>query len=407
MVKKELKHRPHILCTRCVVSTFCSMVQPIVDKLDEKCTSILQHTGILHLFNIPRLPQNIPLLYTLMLLYNGDRNSFKVGSREIKFTVNHVAMILGLPNRGEEVKYSSKPYSDLTKIVLKDKLTEMSKEDYKVEPSNLKNLVLHLLCNFFFPYSGNKISEELLNFADPAEFPKYNWPKAIHGFLKKEFRILSEKANKRPKEELGIRPTETIGYIDGCSHVVLIWILEHTCLTTPMHPNRRPRVHRWSDKISFTLNFCSSLRSEVKFKVLEQFEDITEEEQLLCGIEEEIATISAPLDEETPKEQPSPRQLAPLKKKRSSKDEETSIKKLKYTSPTHPQSFDYSFFLELASNIENKIMSLERTVNDLSLRIVDISNFLRMPSQATVIAPTPLQQCSPPLQIPEPSPTPQ
>ncbi|KAK8938208.1 hypothetical protein KSP40_PGU007876 [Platanthera guangdongensis] len=55
---------------------------------------------------MPDLPQNIPLLHLLIRCYDRDKQAFLLDNFYLRLTVNEVAMILGLPNRGRVLKFA-------------------------------------------------------------------------------------------------------------------------------------------------------------------------------------------------------------------------------------------------------------------------------------------------------------
>ncbi|KAK8951036.1 hypothetical protein KSP39_PZI004626 [Platanthera zijinensis] len=211
--------------------------------------------GIIHLFNISSAPQNTPILYAMVQHYNSSTKTFSVCSSKLKFTRNEVAMIIGLPNQGHNVEYQYKSFSVMTKMDLKSRILQLAKEDHVVEEGDLKTILLHVLCTLFFPCSCNRIPEEFIRLADPEVFKNYNWPRAIHGYLLDSLDTLAKKQKS---------PPEAMGYLNGCTHVLLIWIFEHLQLQIPTFPERRPRINRWTSIKTFALTRAMSLLQNIE-----------------------------------------------------------------------------------------------------------------------------------------------
>ncbi|KAK8965990.1 Ubiquitin-like-specific protease 1A [Platanthera guangdongensis] len=151
---------------------------------------------IFPLLMMPGIPQNIPLLYVLLRLYNRDKQAFLIGNYYMKLTVNEVALILGLPNSGVSFKFTRSPLLDLTHKCLNEKLSEVTEEEWSptLEERRISLVVKYLLCMFFFPLKNLK---------------------AIHGFLHSQFDGLSKICEVRGAGE-------NIGYLEGCSTVLLV-----------------------------------------------------------------------------------------------------------------------------------------------------------------------------------------
>lgn len=217
MEKKKYASKPHVLSSRCYFSNVHSLAHNVVSILDEEQKKVLEDVRVLQIFEAPPVTQNIPLLYMLMSCYDVNRNIFSLGCKDISFSINDVAMILGLPNHGDEVMYAVKPYSKITKNELKQQLINMSR---KVDDVQVKDLILHLLCNFFFPSSAERIPEILLRLCEPKEFLKHNWPKAVHMYLLNNMKIIAEKIS--PLDPAQVRTQDSIGYMHGCTHLLVV-----------------------------------------------------------------------------------------------------------------------------------------------------------------------------------------
>ncbi|KAK8933916.1 hypothetical protein KSP39_PZI015727 [Platanthera zijinensis] len=206
------------LSCRCAVSTFVANARPLLEVISEESKVVLRETNVLPLFFIPALPQNIPLLFVLVKLYRRDKGCFLLGNHYLKLTVNEVAMILGLPNRGRDFPFSRLPCSELSHKDLINEMRHLVNEEWSIEleQRRVNTLIRYLLIVFFFPMKTLKIPTCLGLLEDGiVALREYNWPKAIHAFLHSQLDCLS-RAN-------AVRDADTcLGYFEGCSIVALV-----------------------------------------------------------------------------------------------------------------------------------------------------------------------------------------
>ncbi|KAK8915904.1 hypothetical protein KSP39_PZI015593 [Platanthera zijinensis] len=205
------------LNSRCAISTFKKIVEPLLGALSEVSENRLLDAGLMQFFLIPDLPQNIPLLYRLIRLYRPDKQAFLLGNYYVKLTVNEIAVILGLPNRGDEFVFKRKPYSAENHKHLLAEMDHLALEETTpaVETRRLKVLVKYILCKFLFPLKGLRIPQCFFDFGGVEEFTRYNWPLAIHKFLHSQFVSLQKLSCTR-------EDPSSLGYLEGCSIVLVV-----------------------------------------------------------------------------------------------------------------------------------------------------------------------------------------
>ncbi|KAK8967697.1 hypothetical protein KSP40_PGU012097 [Platanthera guangdongensis] len=107
----------------------------------------------MHFFNLSDLPQNILLLYRLIMLYMPDKSVFLLGYYYIKLTVKEVTVILGLPNRGHDFDFRRLPLSNVTQSELVNHINELDNiedDSDEVEKQRVEALVKYVLCRFLF-----------------------------------------------------------------------------------------------------------------------------------------------------------------------------------------------------------------------------------------------------------------
>lgn len=178
---------------------------------------MLNEARVLPLFSIPKIPQNIPLLYILVRLYNREKQAFHLGKYSVNLTINEIALIMGLPNRGLDFSFVRKPFAKVTQKKLIEEMKGLATEEWSptLDKRRVDILVRYLVVVFMFPQMGLKIPASLLTIKGVKEFMMYNWPKAIHKFLHGQLIELSSRSALRD-------PGDNLGYFEGCSVVLLV-----------------------------------------------------------------------------------------------------------------------------------------------------------------------------------------
>ncbi|KAK8963013.1 hypothetical protein KSP40_PGU012907 [Platanthera guangdongensis] len=212
----------HFLSSRCYFSNFVCQVEKIIDRLLAEEKEKLRECKVLSIFTAPRVPQNIPLLCYLVSVYDARKDTFSIGSRELTFTPNDVALIIGLPNNGDNLVMVQKPYVIRTKTTLRKEITEMDSGSCVV---SLNSLLLHVLCNLFFPSSLDYIPHLFENLLDLEAFKKINWAQAIHSYLMISVRSVRGKLTPTPASNIYVQPQGSLGYLYGCTHALIVSIL--------------------------------------------------------------------------------------------------------------------------------------------------------------------------------------
>ncbi|KAK8958696.1 hypothetical protein KSP40_PGU015237 [Platanthera guangdongensis] len=205
------------LSCRCTPNTFTTNVTPLLNRLSEESIEALRDAHLLPLFRMPTIPQNIPMLYVLLRLYNREKEAFQLGNYLLKMTVNEVTLILGLPNAGLRFTFSRSPVVDKTHKSLTEEIHRAADEEGSpmVEGRRLCMLVKYLLVMFFFPLKSLKVPSCINKITCLPEFVKYNWPLAIHEFLHLQFDHLSRVSVIR-------NAGSNIGFFEGCTTVLLV-----------------------------------------------------------------------------------------------------------------------------------------------------------------------------------------
>ncbi|XP_028551679.1 uncharacterized protein LOC114579895 [Dendrobium catenatum] len=226
---------------------------------------------------MPRLVQNVPLVYKLLSCWDSKKQCFLIKDQILQFTADEVAMILGLPNRGNNFEIGSaritgKSANDIRKEVISlDESTKM--------PDVLKKFIIFLLSNLFFPLHNYRTPASVISVARNVEkFLSYNWPDSIREFLVADFNAIAKKMKKG----------QPLGYLNGFVHIIIvlvqIWFLEHYTLHEPLNSKARPRFLRWGSDVVYNDADASSLLDGLEVgHLLTSFDAITTEERALLA----------------------------------------------------------------------------------------------------------------------------
>ncbi|KAI0514168.1 hypothetical protein KFK09_010203 [Dendrobium nobile] len=222
---------------------------------------------------MPRLVQNVPLVYKLLSCWDSKKQCFLIKDQNLQFTADEVAMILGLPNRGNNfeiggARITGKSANDIRKEVI-------SLDESTAMPDVLKKFIIFLLSNLFFPLHNYRTPASVISVARNVEkFLSYNWPDSIREFLVADFNAVAKKMKKG----------QPLGYLNGFVHIIVIWFLEHYALHEPLNSKARPRFLRWGSDVVYNDADASSLFDGLEVShLLTSFDAITTEERDLLA----------------------------------------------------------------------------------------------------------------------------
>uniref|UniRef100_A0A2N9HV88 Aminotransferase-like plant mobile domain-containing protein n=1 Tax=Fagus sylvatica TaxID=28930 RepID=A0A2N9HV88_FAGSY len=150
------------------------------------------------------------MLEVMLASWNADERAFQVGDRLIPFILYDVALILGLPVRGELIDCNqSHPGGSLVETLLNTHLKTVSSEWTKLVtlltkssikvPDRVRLYMALILSYFLFPTTSQKVTTNLLPLLDDrANLGRYAWGKAVYEFLVSDLNCTaaSKKAQK-------------------------------------------------------------------------------------------------------------------------------------------------------------------------------------------------------------------
>uniref|UniRef100_A0A2N9ID89 Aminotransferase-like plant mobile domain-containing protein n=1 Tax=Fagus sylvatica TaxID=28930 RepID=A0A2N9ID89_FAGSY len=212
----------------------CSVTKlmEVNNSLAEECKSQLQTTPFGWLLNLHcNIEASGRILEVMATRWNADARAFQVGDRLIPFTLYDIALILGLPVRGEPIDWNQSHSGgsvveklldrhlkttspDRTKLV-----TLLTKTSIQV-PNRVRLYIALVFSYFLFPTTSKKVNPSLLPLLDDrANLGTYAWGKAVYDFLVSGLsRAASSMQAKKGRGNL---------HIQGCTALLQIWACEH------------------------------------------------------------------------------------------------------------------------------------------------------------------------------------
>uniref|UniRef100_A0A2N9IME7 Aminotransferase-like plant mobile domain-containing protein n=1 Tax=Fagus sylvatica TaxID=28930 RepID=A0A2N9IME7_FAGSY len=212
----------------CIVSK----LMDVNKSLSEECKSQLQTTPFGWLLNLHcNIEASGRILEVMATSWNADARAFQVGDRLIPFTLYDIALILGLPVRGEPIdcNQSHSGGSVVEKLLNRhlkttspertQLVTLLTKPSIQV-PNRVRLYITLVFSYFLFPTTSKKVNPSLLPLLDDrANLGTYAWGKAVYDFLVSGLsRAASSMQAKKGRGNL---------HIQGCTALLQIWACEH------------------------------------------------------------------------------------------------------------------------------------------------------------------------------------
>uniref|UniRef100_A0A2N9IFI9 Ubiquitin-like protease family profile domain-containing protein n=1 Tax=Fagus sylvatica TaxID=28930 RepID=A0A2N9IFI9_FAGSY len=241
------------------ISAVLAKLMEVNKSLAEECKSQLQTTPFGWLLNLHcNIEASGRILEVMATRWNADARAFQVGDRLIPFTLYDIALILGLPVRGEPIDWNQSHSGgsvveklldrhlkttspDRTKLV-----TLLTKTSIQV-PNRVRLYIALVFSYFLFPTTSKKVNPSLLPLLDDrANLGTYAWGKAVYDFLVSGLsRAASSMQAKKGRGNL---------HIQGCTALLQIWACEHLGVG---HKNAEinqpfPRFLAWTHQRMYT-----------------------------------------------------------------------------------------------------------------------------------------------------------
>uniref|UniRef100_A0A2N9H970 Ubiquitin-like protease family profile domain-containing protein n=1 Tax=Fagus sylvatica TaxID=28930 RepID=A0A2N9H970_FAGSY len=212
----------------------CSVTKlmEVNNTLAEECKSQLQTTPFGWLLNLHcNIEASGRILEVMATRWNADARAFQVGDRLIPFTLYDIALILGLPVRGEPIDLNQSHSGGSMVEKLLDRhlkttspdrnklVTLLTKTSIQV-PNRVRLYIALVFSYFLFPTTSKKVNPSLLPLLDDrANLGTYAWGKAVYDFLVSGLsRAASSMQAKKGRGNL---------HIQGCTALLQIWACEH------------------------------------------------------------------------------------------------------------------------------------------------------------------------------------
>jgi len=144
-------------------------------------------------------------------MWNIEKQSFIIEGHVVPFTADEVALLTGLPNRGEEITWMTLPTSTISSKDIKTEIFELTRESSPY--TMLKTFIMYLCSNLFFQQSNFKVPKMLKTIANNVDdFSSINLAWAIWEWLVEDFNNVSMKiSNNRPA-----------GYVNGFVSLLIV-----------------------------------------------------------------------------------------------------------------------------------------------------------------------------------------
>ena len=196
-----------------------SKLMDVNKSLPEECRGQLQTTPFGWLLNLHcNIEASGRMLEVMLASWNVDERAFQVSDRLIPFTLYDVALILGLPMRGEPIDlHQSHSRRCLVEKLLNTHLKTTSPERTKLVtlltkpsikvPDRVRLYMALVLSYFLFPTTSQKVTTNLLPLLDDrANLGRYAWGKAVYEFLVSGLnQAVASKQAKKAKGNLHIQ----------------------------------------------------------------------------------------------------------------------------------------------------------------------------------------------------------
>ncbi|KAK8963259.1 hypothetical protein KSP40_PGU014031 [Platanthera guangdongensis] len=190
---------------------------------------------------IPKLYMNVEILEILLSSWDEDQCGFVIGGNIIPFTADDIALITGLPNRGDKVLRKNVGFNGDTNYGRRgrslkglEKSLDNAVQIFKSSPNSendrcfVQLMILYLWGSVLFPTS-RIVPAYLFYYVQNLEaIGNYNWADAIHSFLVKEIKKNNE--GKRVADR----------YISGLCLAVNVWFFEHVDFSVDTSVDSRP-----------------------------------------------------------------------------------------------------------------------------------------------------------------------
>ncbi|XP_020589050.1 uncharacterized protein LOC110030606 [Phalaenopsis equestris] len=268
-----------LLESRCLLASFGKKIRNW--QINNREWALLRRTPFGKLIkDILKLDMNMEIVDALLGFWDEGHCGFLIGGVIIPFTVDDIALITGLPNRGQNVVRQKRALSldpefsriYLTKNIIRRRLDNIlrNRNDHNPETDKrfVQQMILFLWVSVLFPSGSGVVPRYMAYYVkDLDSIGSYNWAEALHSFLVKEINAKSKVVKERNEGK-----EVAVGCMNGLSFTITVWFFEHVDFgedARPSNPETRPRMLKWAKRCKFwrRKRFLDRLRDTAEDKV--------------------------------------------------------------------------------------------------------------------------------------------
>ncbi|XP_020688192.2 uncharacterized protein LOC110103724 isoform X1 [Dendrobium catenatum] len=252
-----------LLESRCFLASFAKRLRNW--QIGDREWALLRRTGAPFgslIKDIIELDMNMEIVDALLGFWDEEHCGFFIGGVIIPFTVDDIALITGLPNRGQKVvrqTLASNCCSEFRRIYLTIRNIERSLDNIlrnrndpnpETDKQFVQQMILYLWGSVLFPSSCRIVPRYMAYYVKNLDYiGSFNWAEALHSFLVKEINAKSKSVKERNEGK-----DVVAGYMNGLCFVINVWFFEHVDFgedSKPSNPDVKPRMLKWAKGCKF------------------------------------------------------------------------------------------------------------------------------------------------------------
>ncbi|PKU67421.1 hypothetical protein MA16_Dca018386 [Dendrobium catenatum] len=238
-----------LLESRCFLASFTKRLRNW--QIGDREWALLRRTGTPFgslIKDIMELDMNMEIVDALLGFWDEEHCGFFIGGIIIPFTVDDIALIIGLPNRGQKVvrpSLASNCCSKFQSIYLTIRNIERSLDNIlrnrndqnpEADKQFVQQMILYLWGSVLFPSSSRTVPRYMAYYLQNLDsIGSFNWAEALHSFHVKEINVKSKVVKERNEGKEA-------------------WFFEHVNFgedSKPSNPDVKPRMLKWAKGCKF------------------------------------------------------------------------------------------------------------------------------------------------------------
>ncbi|XP_020576278.1 uncharacterized protein LOC110021909 [Phalaenopsis equestris] len=195
---------PRSISSRCRPSVVRDALDKVRLVVSDGMMNELKTLNVDQFFALPPYPQDNVVTLQILQCWIHEKMVFRLGGKELRINPDEVALLVGMPNRGEVPKWKKVPSCGVDARQMKADLLTFGTGESSAPFNQL--YINYLLSNLFFPSSNFSVSKGLYIFGENVDtFASFNWPAALCEYLIEQINAVAIK----------IRRNRPLGYING------------------------------------------------------------------------------------------------------------------------------------------------------------------------------------------------